>query len=166
MFAIERLRKQVVPGSTRHLISTGALVACLLTVSLVGCAEAKATPNAKACETLNREAYVDSGSKALAGSLKSVQASEGITSELSAKAAFFWIISKQWQEAQDDFVIDRNFSGEAQRLFQQDVEKRDFGQPLAATAKEIAVLCSTDGVAVTGYIKEQSDAYDEVFNEG
>ena len=157
MFDIERFRKQVVPGSTRHLVWAGALVACLLTVSLVGCAEAKATPNAKACETLNREAYVDSGSKALAGSLESVRASEGITLELSAKAIEFWSISKQWQAAQDNFVLDRNFSADEQRLFQQDVEKRDFGSPLASTARAIAVLCSNAGVGVTGYVLEQSN---------
>jgi len=159
MFAIERLRKQVVPGSTRHLISTGALVACLLTISLVGCAQpqeqpqAQAEPNAKACETLNEQARVDRGSKAVVGFLDVVLASEGITSELAADATEFWDASQRWQTALENASYSFG-SGASVESIVGPVERGQKDVKLAASA--IVDECTNAGVGVTGYVLEQA----------
>jgi hypothetical protein len=166
MFSIERLRKQVVPGSTGHLIWAGTLVACLLTISLAGCTEAKATPNAKACEVLNFEADVRNGNNgvALDGSLDSVLASKGITSELAAVATDYWKAHEEWETSRQNLAgLGFGIGNESLNALG-DVEKAQKAAKLAARA--IMVQCKAAGVAATGSIKEDSDAYDEVFNKG
>jgi hypothetical protein len=166
MFDITRLRKQVVPDTTGHLIWTGTLVACLLTIALVGCAQA--TPNAKACETLDREANVkNSASVAVAGSLDSVLASKGITSELEQLATDYWKAGEDWEAARQNIVLDGygDYDNLGTNLnstgaISQAIDKRKLA------ANSIKYVCSVAGVNVTGTLLQAANSYKSLFDKG